>query len=140
MPRRSPDEAIVTAIVSTLLSSTGVTGLVATRIYNNVPQNTGYPYVVVALPSGRRQDTLGRFGASSMVDIKAVSQAFGDQEGIRILDQCVRALDFQRPTLNEHTMLGLAYDGTERYQEVANGIVTRHHVASCRAWTEQSST
>ncbi len=138
--RRSADEAVVTAVVTALKASTGVSALVSTRVYNNVPQDTTYPYVVVSLPSAVRMDTFGRFGGLAAVELRAVSQARGDQEGIQILDQVVRTLDFTRPTLTAQTMLGLAYDRSERYSEVINGIVTRHHVASFRAWTEQSST
>ncbi len=138
--RRSPDEAVLSAIVTTLKASSGVTALVSTRIYNNVPQDTTYPYVVVTLPTTRRQDTWGRAGALGIVDFRVVSQTAGDQEGIRVLDQINRVLDQTKPNLSGHSTLGLAWDQTERYSEVVNGIQTRHHVASCRAWTEQSST
>lgn len=138
--RRVPDEAVVTAIVTALKASTGLTALVGTRIYNNVPQSETYPYVVVTAPTVRRADTLGRFGGMTLVDLKAISQERGDQEGMRILDQCVRAVNFTEPAMSGHTALGIVWDQTERYQEVVNGIPTRHHVASCRAWTEQSTT
>lgn len=137
--RRSPDEAVLTAIVTTLKASTGVTGLVASRIYNNVPQDTTYPYVVVTLSDTRRQDTYGRAGSLGSVDVRVVSQERGDQEGMRILDHINRALDQTKPTLTGHAMLGLAWDDLTRYQEVVNGVPTRHHCASYRAWTEQSS-
>lgn len=139
MPRRNPDEAVIGAVVSALLASTGVTGLVSTRVYNNVPQNTSYPLVRVTLPTTRRLDTWGRFGAEATVDVDVVSQAFGDLEGTRIIDQCVQTLDFTKPTLTGHASLGLAYDETARFAEMVNGVQTRHHVASFRYWTEQSS-
>jgi hypothetical protein len=140
MPRRSPDEAVVTAIVTTLLSSTGVTGTdVGTRIYNDVPQTTLFPYVHVTLPSGNRTDTLGRLGRTSLVDVKVLSQYQGDREGMRIQDQCIQTLDQTRPTVTGHVSLGLAFDEQTRYSEVINGITTRHHVATFRYWTEQSS-
>ena len=139
MPRRSPDQEVLGGVVTALLASTGVTGLVSTRVYNNVPQNTAYPLVKITLPMTHRQDTFGRFGATATVDIDVVSQAFGDLEGTQILDQVVRTLDFTRPTLTGHTSLGLAFDETNRFSEMVNGIQTRHHVASFRYWTEQSS-
>lgn len=139
MPRRSPDEAVIGAIVTALLASTGVTGLVSTRVFNNIDQNTAYPVIKVTMPTTRRQDTLGRFGAKALVDIDVISQAFGDLEGIRIMDQVNRTLDFTKPTLSGHGSLGLSYDETTRYSEVVNNVVTRHHVASFSYWTEQSS-
>ncbi len=140
MPRRSPDEVVIGAVVSALLSSTGVTGLVSTRVYNNVDQNTAYPLVKVTLPTTRRLDTYGRFGAEATIDVDVISQAYGDLEGTRILDQCVRALDFTRPSLSGHTSLGLRFDDTTRYAEMVNGVLTRHHVGSFTYWTEQSTT
>lgn len=140
MPRRSPEEAVVTAIVAALKASTGVTGLVSTRVFNNVPQDTPYPYVVVTAPLVRRADTFGCLGGTTLVDVQAVSQERGDQEGMRILDQCIRTLNFTEPPTTGHTVLGIAWDQTERYQEVVNGIPTRHHVATLRAWTEQTTT
>jgi hypothetical protein len=139
MPRRSPDAVVIGGVVNALLGSTGVTGLVSTRVYNHVPQNTAYPLVKVTLPTTRREDTLGRYGALGLVDVDVISQGFGDLEGTQILDQCVRALDFEPPATTGHTSLGLNYDETTRFSEVVNGIVTRHHVASFRYWTEQSS-
>ncbi len=143
MARRSSVEAVLTAIVTTLKATAGVTALTATgagSIFNNVPQNTSYPYVEVTSPTDRREDTCGRFGSSVLVDVKVISQAQGDQEAARLLDQCVRALDFQRPTLSAHATLGLAFESSDRFRDVVNAIVTRYHVATFRVWTEQSST
>lgn len=139
MARRSPVEAVLTAIVTTLQNSTGVTGLVSTRVYNHVPQATVFPYVEVTSPTDRRADTMGRFGSSVLVDVKAISQGLGDQEATRITDQCVRALNFATLNTTGHTALGITWDSNERFREVVNGVVTRHHVATFRVWTEQSS-
>ena len=138
--RRSPVEAVLTGIVTALKNSTGVTGLATGGVYNNVPQSTTYPYVVVTSPTDRREDTFGRFGASIMVDVKAVSQYPGDKEPSQIIDQCIRTLNFQPPSTTQHTVLGVTWNNSERYSEVVNGIVTRHHVASFYVWSEQSTT
>ncbi len=136
--RRLAIEPVIAAIVTTLRGSTGLTPLV-TGVYNNVPQGTVYPYVEVTAPTTRRLDTWGRFGLQALVDVKVISQGEGDRDGTRILDQCIRALDFQRPTLTGHTMLGLAFDESVAYPETINGVTTRYHVATFRAWSEQSS-
>jgi hypothetical protein len=139
MARRSSVDATLAAIVLALKSSTGVTGLATGGIFNNVPQNTPYPYVVVTSPTDRREDTCGRFGSVLLVDVKAVSQYDGDKEAAGILDQCIQALNFQKPAASGHTVLGMTWENSERFQEVVNGIPTRHHVATLRVWTEQSS-
>jgi hypothetical protein len=138
--RRAADEALLTAIVTTLKATTGLTALATGGIYNNVPQDTPFPYVEVIAPTGRRQDTMGRYGAETLVDVKACSQGAGDQQGLRIRDQVIRALDMQHPTASEHTVLGIAWETNEKYDEVITGIRTRYHVATFRVWTEQSST
>lgn len=137
--RRSPVEHVLTGIVTALKNSTGVTGLATGGVYNNVPQDTPYPYVVVTCPSDLRQDTAQRYGAELMVDVKAVSKYPGDKEGAQILDQCMRTLHFQPPTTTQHAVLGIRYDTGERYSEVVNGLVIRHHVASFYVWSEQST-
>lgn len=139
--RRSPLEFVLTAIVTTLRASAGLTTLIgsSTAIYNNVEQGAAYPCVVVSSPTDRRLDTFGRFGAETLIDVKAISQYPGDREAARIIDQAKQALDFQALATTQHTTLGIAWDSGERFAEVVNGIVTRHHVASFRVWTEQST-
>jgi hypothetical protein len=139
--RRSPITAVLTGVVSTLRSDTGVIGLVgsSTGVYNNVEPLAAYPYIVVSSPTDRPMDTYGRFGVETLVDVKAVSQYPGDKEAADLVNAAVSALHFVRPTVSGHTVIGTAYENGERFQEVVNGIVTRHHVATFRIWTEQSS-
>ena len=139
--RRSPITAVLTGVVGTLRASTSLTALVgsSTSIYNNVDQGAAFPYVVVTSPTDRPVDTMGAFGVESLVDVKAVSQYRGDKEAADIVDACMGALHFARPTITGHTVLGTAFENGERFHEMVNGIVTRHHVATFRVWTEQSS-
>jgi hypothetical protein len=137
--RTSPIEQDLTGVVTTLKATSAVTALVSTRIYNNVPQDTTYPYIEVTSPTDRAEDTCGRFGALALVDVKAVSQSFGDREAARILNACITALNFVAPALTGHATLGLTWESNDRFREVINGVVTRHHVATFRMWTEQSS-
>ncbi len=139
MGRRDADEAVITAVVATLRASTGLTALVSSRIYNNVPQGTVYPYVEVTTPTANRRDTFGRFGQQTLVDVKTISQTMGDLDGFRIRDQATRALDLQEPSAVAHSILGIAWEGNERYEEVISGVRTRYHVATFRVWSEQSS-
>lgn len=140
MARRSSVAAVITGIVTTLRNSTEVTGLVGTTgIYNNVEPSAAFPYLVVTCPTDVPQDTFGRFGVDARVDVRAVSQYPGDKEAADIVNAGIQALHFQHPSASGHTLLGVAYDSGDRFSEVVNGIVTRHHVATFRVWTEQSS-
>lgn len=139
--RRSPITAVMTGVVGTLRGNSAITALVgsSTAVYNNVEPKAAFPYLVVTSPTDTPVDTMGRFGVSTLVDVKAVSQYAGDKEAADLINAAMSALHFQRPTVTGHTVLGTAFENGERFQEVINGIVTRHHVATFRVWTEQSS-
>ena len=141
MARRSPITAVLTGVVSALRAHAGVVAAVGstTSIYNNVEPDARFPYLVVMSPTDRPVDTMGRFGVETLVDVKAVSQARGDKEAADLVNEAIQALHFQRPTVAGHTVIGMAFENGERFQEVINGVVTRHHVATVRVWTEQSS-
>jgi hypothetical protein len=133
-------EAVLTSVIAALKNSTGVTGLATGGIYNDVPQGTTFPYVEVTSPTTRKVDTFGRFGAETIVNVKAVSQARGDQDAMRILDQCIRTLNFATLSLQSpQASLGITWENSDRYLEVVNGIPTRHHVGIFRAWSEQTA-
>lgn len=140
--RRSPVESVLTAVVSTLRSSTGLTALLGSSsgVYNNAEQGAPFPYVVVSSPADRRLDTFGRFGAELVVNTQVVSQGRGDKEASQILDQVIRALNFATLDTTQHTSIGITWDNSERYMETINGVTTRYHVGMFRVWTEQSST
>jgi hypothetical protein len=70
--------------------------------------------------------------------VKAVSQFRGDSEAAGIIDAVMQALDGQKPTVTGHTIFGIAWENSERYREVVNGVVIRHHVATFRVWTGQA--
>lgn len=142
MIRNSPVEAVLSATVAKLRSSTGVTGLVTstTGIYNNVEQGASYPYIEVTSPVDSRLDTMSRFGSDVLVNIKAVSQARGDKEAAQVLDQCVRSLNFAvLSTTAPHASIGITWENSERYAETINGVTTRYHVGMFRVWAEQTS-
>lgn len=147
MIRRSPVEAVLTAVVAAVRASTGVTGLVgsSTAVYNHVQQGAAYPYVVVTAPSDVRQDTLGRFGSAVDVSVRVVSNTLGDQQAARIHNAIVLALSTESGS-NPLTLtapfrsLGVSYETGERYaEEIENGALIRHHVGLFRVWTEQTS-
>lgn len=130
----------MTAIIGTLRAAAGLTALVGARIYNNVPMGTVFPYVEVTAPTANRLDALGRLGQQTLVDVKAVSQWRGDEEGIRIRAQVKLALDGQTPAASGHTILGIAWELNERLEEMIGGDRTRTLLSTYRVWSEQSST
>jgi hypothetical protein len=138
--RRSPVEAVLTAVVGTLRGSTGLTGLISsTGIYNNVDQGAALPYAVVSSPTDRRMDTIGQLGSEVLVNVLVASQARGDKEAAQILDQAIRALNFSVLPTTQHDTFGCAWENSERYSDTINGVTTRYHVGIFRVWTGQSA-
>lgn len=133
MARRSPDEAILTALVTQLDSAT------THDSYTVVPQGTAAPYLKLTLPTGRRMDTYGRFGASTVVDIDAITAGRSQQAGLRMREDAIEAVNAQALSLSGHTLLGTAWDTNEAFTEMVQGEQYHHHVASFRVWTEQST-
>lgn len=142
MRRRSPVEAVLTGVVSTLRASTGLTGLLgsSTGVYNNPQQGASMPHVIVTSPTDSRMDTMSRFGSELQVQVRAVSDARGDQQAAQVLDRAIDALNFATiATTAPYASLGVSWDQSERYSEVVNGVVVRHHVGLFRVWAEQTS-
>lgn len=133
MARRSPDEAILTALVTQLDSAT------TSDSYTEVPQGTAAPYVKLTLPTSRRMDTFGRFGATTVVDVDSITAGPSQQPGLRVRHAAIEALDNQRLSVSGHAMLGTAWETNEYFAEMVQGVKHHHHVATFRVWTEQST-
>lgn len=136
MARRPADEAVLTTVVARLTSQT------TSATYTEVPQGTEPPYVQVSAVTATRQDTYGRWGEDTMVDVHAISAGPSQQAGSRMRKAAIQALDMQPSVLNTsgHTVLGVRWSENEYYPEMVNGVKYHHHVATFRIWTEQSTT
>lgn len=138
MSRQAPDEAVLTAIVARLRAVAAVTTTATSGTYTEVPQGTPPPYNVVSQISGARQDTCGKLGKTSLVDVMSISEGASQQPGARMRAAVIAALDLQNQTVTGHTMFGLAYEGDVYFAEIVNATKTHHHIASFRVWTEQA--
>lgn len=136
MPRTSPVAVVLDAVVDALTVASGITGVAS--VYQHVPQNTAYPYLEVTCHTDRREDALGQLGVSLLVDVKAVSQYRGESQAADLISAAIGALSGQSLSVSGHTVFGVAWEHAERFKEVVNGIVTRHHVATFRIWTGQA--
>lgn len=132
---------VLTALVTRLKASSGVTTLATGGVFNNVPQDTAYPYVVVGAPSETRWDTWGCPGKTVTVQVEAVSNARGDKEAVSILNACIGALHFQRPTVTDHDLAGIAYDEGQSYKdpEMVGGVPIYHATGIFRVQLTQST-
>lgn len=138
-------EPVLTALVTQLKASTGVTGLLSSTgaIYNDVPQNAVMPYVEVGLPTEHRWDTLGCMGKRLTVQVRAVTNGDvdrGDKKGAQILSACIGALHFNPTTgIAHHLNAGMVYDSGDTFQEIVSGVRIRHTIGIFRILVTQST-
>ncbi len=133
--------SVLTSIVTQLKASSSVTTLATGGVFNNVPQDTAYPYVVVGAPNETRWDCWGAPGKTLSVQVEAVSNSRGDKEAVGILNACIAALHFQRPTVANHNLAGIVYDEGNSYKdpEMVGGVPIYHATGIFRVQLTQST-
>ena len=126
------------AIVS-LYNALNVSGLTSlASVWNNVPQSTTYPYVLISLGSETRMDAMGRPGKSVLCEVHVFSQARGDKEALTILSKVVELLHYQALSVSAHGLVAVQYEqGFDAGTELVNTIPTRHHIGLFRVTVTQ---
>lgn len=85
---------------ATLVANSGVTALVAARVYDEPPQNVTYPFVRFGDIQPRSMDTDGSTGADVTFNIEAYSQTTGRVEATRIAEAVRTALHRQEGSVS----------------------------------------
>ncbi len=83
---------VLTALHARLAGNAGVAALVGPRIYSDVPQDAGFPYVVIDGPSSEDAGTDSSPGLLSEVRVHAHSRGAGLKEAKDILTAIYDAL------------------------------------------------
>ncbi len=131
-------EAVMTATFTALNGAPSVTSLAP--VLNHVPQGQARPYLVVENPTETPWNTMGEFGKDVTVQLHAVSEAFGDQEGLRILNAAIGVLDYSKPTITNHKCVSFKFEhGSTMKEEMVGGVILRHHIALMRVFVAQST-
>ncbi|WP_421863764.1 DUF3168 domain-containing protein [Parvibaculum sp.] len=126
------DLALQKAIYVRLAGDTALAALVATRLYDNVPGDAGFPYL--ALGENETRDWPG--GTEHRLALHAFSRGGGRAEAKRIMGAVNAALHDASLTLEGHELVNLRFlDGTTRRE--ADGITWRGTIRF-RAVTEQT--
>lgn len=131
-------------IQAALTADATLQGLVGTRVYDNVPQTLTYPYVMLESGGESPFNTLGpaegaKWGGSSRVDVRVVSQYRGETQGLTIASRIRAVLDglrldvsgYGRPMVTFETLvpIGLAdVAGVKTREWVLQFAVTAHQV------------
>ena len=126
------DLALQKAMYTRLAGDTALAALVATRLYDNVPGDAGFPYL--ALGENETRDWPG--GTEHRLALHAFSRGGGRAEAKRIMGAVNAALHDASLMLEEHELVNLRFlDGTTRRE--ADGITWRGTIRF-RAVTEQT--
>jgi len=122
------------AIFTRLTADATLATMVSTRIYDNVPQGTAYPYIANIDPSMVDNDTKDQDGADNTITLHVWSRYDGTKEVDAVLDR-LYALLHRAPLgtvgSSKNFMLRVMFAGTVRHDDT----YTRHGVIRLRALT-----
>lgn len=126
--------------IYSMLNVAGLTALVSTRIYDDVPQAPTFPFVWF---EAREHDSRG-FGTGGFPTVELRVHAFSQYEGTKeaqsIIQKVIQLLRDQAVTVSGYTQGGLVvYDETVDLPiSEINGIKCREMVAMFRLFVEES--
>ena len=127
----SADLELQKAIYAQLAGDEDLAALVATRIYDNVPGDAGFPYLAI----GGNETRAWPGGMEHRLAFHAFSRSGGRAEVKRIMGAVNAALHDASLTLEGHALVNLRFlDGTTRRE--ADGITWRGTIRF-RAVTEE---
>ena len=130
----------VSAGVYTALNVAGLTALVSTRIYDDVPQAAVFPFVLYDV---QERDVRG-FGTGGLPEVDLRVHAYSTYEGPReaqtIIAKVIELLKDQLITVTGYTQCGhIFYDETVLLpNEEINGVKCYEIVALFRVYVEQT--
>ncbi len=134
----SPGWALQKGIYDTLANSAAVTSLLGgTKIFDDVPQATTYPYLTLGQTIERDWSTGSEEGTEHIVTLHVWSRAGGKQEAQAILGKIHEALHDSPITLADHHLVNLRHEYAEARQEPDGE--TYHGIARFRAVTEPTT-
>lgn len=127
--------------VFTALNVAGLTALVGSRIYDDVPQAPIYPFVWYEAQETRDVRGMGTGGLPEVdLRVHVFSTYQGASEAQAIAKQVVALLKDQALTVSGYTQAGkVFYDNTLVFaDQIIQGVKTREVVAQFRVYVEES--
>lgn len=127
--------------VFTLLNVAGLTALVSTRIYDDVPQAPTFPFVWLEVQENR---DLRGFGTGGFPEVQLRVHAFSQYEGAKeaqdIIAKVIELLRDQALSISGYNQGGrIVYDETTLLpNELIAGVKCRELVASFRIFAEEA--
>lgn len=122
-------DEVQTAIATILKADGTFMGLIS-GLYDHVPQNKAFPYVVLGTATEIPFDVFGKDGKEQTFTIHIWSRYEGFKEAYTILDRLNVVLDQAALTVTGHTLVYCHYENTDALRD-PDGI-TRHLVIRYR--------
>jgi hypothetical protein len=123
--------ALQTSIYSTLSNDNNLTSTLGASIYDDVPQGSNFPYVVLGEDSANESGTKDVNGTSSTLTIHIWSEYKGSKETKQIMDRVHDLLHDSNLSVSGFNLINLRYEFSDIMRD-PDGI-TRHGVMRFRA-------
>lgn len=113
------------------LNVAAYTDLSTAGIFNDVPQDTGFPVTWIAPgePPEEPFDTFGKIGAVCRLNLNIYSQYEGDKEAIAIVNMATQLLHHVSVSLTGFTAINLVREPLRWNYLDIDGVATRHLIA-----------
>ncbi len=121
------------ALRAALVADAALDGLIAGRVYDHVPQDSVFPYLVIGDTTTRDFDTKTEDGMEHTLTIHTWSRYRGLSETKAIMAATVDALEGQGLTVTGHRLTLLRFEFSATFLD-PDGL-TRHGVQRFRALT-----
>ena len=132
---------IIPAIYTALTGSTTLMAKIS-GVFNEVPQNQNFPYVVIGDSdlTETKFNTFGRRGKDTRIYIHIHSLYKGDKEILDIADEIDVVLDWQDLTVTSNAHILTSNEGTQilREEDDSKNIKARHGIIEYRVLTQES--
>ena len=122
--------AIQRAIFAKLSGDTALMALVK-GVFDDVPENQAFPYVVIGEATETPSNTFGRKGKDVTCTIHIWSQAKGNTEALTILDRLNDLLDFEPLAVAGYEVIAVEYENAVTLREpdgVTRQVPVRYRV------------
>ncbi len=121
------------AIHAALVADVTLDGLISGRVYDHVPQDSVYPYLVIGDATARDFDTKTEDGMEHTLTVHSWSRYRGLSEAKAIMAATADVLDGQGLTVTGHALTLIRFEFSATFLE-PDGL-TRHGVQRFRAIT-----
>jgi hypothetical protein len=125
---------LTAAVYTALTGDATLTALVGTRVFNHVPQETAFPYVVIGETTLVPFDSKTTEGAEVVLTIHSWSRYRGSKEILDIQKAVVDVLDKASLTVTGHSLVQLRVAFADNFEDPGDDK-TRHGVQRFRALT-----